>query len=329
MKILILGDRARYETYMPSLPFLRQQEMVFLNKETAPAQIAASAPNAQILFVDAITPVTGELIEQLPALKMIHSEGVGYEGIDLAAAARRGIFVCNNRGCNAGAVAEQAILLMLALLRGGVVGDRAVREGRQMAVKERAMADGLLEMSECTVGLYGFGDIAKATAARLAPFGCEVYYTSRTRRPTEEEELYHATYLPKEELLARCDILSLHCAVNDQTRGLADAAFFAAMKSGSYLVNTARGDLVDNQALKDAILSGHLAGAGLDVLSPEPVPADHLLTHLPEPYCNRLVFSPHLGGITAASFRRAHLHMWRNAERVVDGHRPDNIVNGL
>ena len=101
------------------------------------------------------------------------------------------------------------------------------------------------------------------------------------------------------------------------------------MKAAALLINTARGELVDNLALRQALLEGRIAGAGLDTVAPEPVAADHPLLTLPAPACDRLVLAPHLGGITGASFRRAHLHMWRNAERVADGHKPDNIVNGL
>ena len=117
MKILILGDQARYEKYMPALPFIRQQELVFLDKSSSLSTVLAAAPDAEILFVDAITAVPAEWIHGLPRLKMIHSEGVAYDKIDLDAARERGIYVCNNKGCNAGAVAEQAIMLMLMLLR--------------------------------------------------------------------------------------------------------------------------------------------------------------------------------------------------------------------
>lgn len=329
MKILILGGRDRYETYMPLLPFIRQQELVFMDKESSEEEILAQAADAGIIFADAIAPVRASLICRMPGLKLIQSEGVAYDKIDLDAARERGIWVCNNRGCNAGAVAEQAIMLMLMLLRGGVTGDRAVREGLQMEVKERCMTGGLIELSACRVGLVGFGDIAKATAERLAPFGCEVYYYSRHRRPVEEEERFGVTYLPLEELAASCDIVSLHCPVTAETRNMVDSRFLGWMKRTAYLVNTARGELVDNEALCRALTDGTIAGAGLDTIAPEPVTADNPLLHLPTPAEDRLVLSPHLGGITEAAFRRSHLHMWRNAERVADGHTPDNIVNGL
>ena len=127
MKILVLGAQARYEKYLPQLPFIRQQELVFRDKDTPVEQLLARDADADILFVDAITPVPAALIGGMPKLKLVHSEGVAYDKIDLAAARARGVYVCNNKGCNAGAVAEQAIMLMLMLLRREIPGDRAVR----------------------------------------------------------------------------------------------------------------------------------------------------------------------------------------------------------
>ena len=329
MHIVVLGQEARYQAYRPAMPFLDQQTPAFLDKDSTEAEIAAASPEAEVLFVDAITPVTASLMDRLPKLRLIHSEGVAYDRIDLDAARQRNIYVCNNKGCNAGAVAEQAILLMLMLLRHALPGDRAVRAGRQMEMKERYMVEGITELSACKVGLVGFGDIGRATAERLAPFGCELYYYTRHRRAPEEERKYGVTYLPLEELAAACDIVSLHCAVNDETRNMVDDAFLGRMQPTAYLINTARGDLVDNDALVRALTEGRIAGAGLDTLAPEPVPADHPLVTLPPEIQDRVALAPHLGGITEASFRRAHAHMWRNAERLAAGERPDCVVNGL
>ena len=314
MKIVVLGTRERYEKYLPDLPFARAQTPVYLDKDSREEQILAAAGDAEAIFADAIAPVSGSLIARMPDLKLIHSEGVAFDKIDLAAARARGIDVCNNKGCNAAAVAEQTILLMLTLLRRAPEGDRAVRRGRQMEMKERSMVKGITELGTCRVGLVGFGDIARATAERLAAFGCELYYYTPRRRAPEEEARWNVTYLPLEELAAKCDLVSLHCAVTEQTRNMVDEAFLARMKPTAYLINTARGDLVDNLALRRALMEGRIAGAGLDTLAPEPVR-------------DRVVFSPHLGGITEGAFRRGHLHMWRNAERVAAGEKPDNIVN--
>lgn len=327
LKIVILGTKARYQRYLPDLPFARAQVPVYLDKDSREEEILAAAGDAEVIFVDAITPVSAHLLEQMPRLRLIHSEGVAFDKIDLAAARARGIDVCNNKGCNAGAVAEQAILLMLMLLRRALEGDRAVRQGRQMEMKERSMVEGITELSACRVGLVGFGDIAQATAARLAPFGCTLCYYAPHRRSPEEEARWGVTYLPLEELAASCDIVSLHCAVTDRTRSMVDEAFLDRMKPTSYLINTSRGELVDNQALRRALVEGRIAGAGFDTLAPEPVPADHPLVDLPPEIRDRVVFSSHLGGITEGAFRRSHLHMWRNAERVAAGERPDNIVN--
>mgnify|MGYP002801474569 FL=1 len=329
MHIVVLGQEARYQAYRPAMPFLDRQTPAFLDKDSTEAEIAAASPEAEVLFVDAITPVTASLMDRLPKLRLIHSEGVAYDRIDLDAARQRNIYVCNNKGCNAGAVAEQAILLMLMLLRHALPGDRAVRAGRQMEMKERYMVEGITELSACKVGLVGFGDIGRATAERLAPFGCELYYYTRHRRAPEEERKYGVTYLPLEELAAACDIVSLHCAVNDETRNMVDDAFLGRMQPTAYLINTARGDLVDNNALVRALTEGRIAGAGLDTLAPEPVPADHPLVTLQPEIQDRVALAPHLGGITEASFRRAHAHMWRNAERLAAGERPDCVVNGL
>ena len=327
MKILVLGTKARYQRYLPDLPFARAQEPVYLDKSSSEEKILAAASDAEVIFVDAITPVSGTLMERMPRLRLVHSEGVAFDKIDLAVARSLGIDVCNNKGCNAAAVAEQAVLLMLMLLRRALEGDRAVRQGRQMEMKERSMVEGITELGACKVGLVGFGDIAKATAERLAPFGCALYYYTPHRRSPEEEARWGVTYLPLEELAAECDMVSLHCAVTEQTRNMVDAAFLARMKPTAYLINTGRGDLVDNLALRRALEEGRIAGVGLDTLAPEPVPADHPLVDLPPELRDRVVLSPHLGGITEGAFRRSHLHMWRNAERVAAGEKPDNIVN--
>ncbi len=328
-KIIVLGDRKRYEAYMP--PFVRDLpvELVWSSPAAPAAQVIAQAPDAQIVLADAIAPVGAELIEGLPQLRLIHSDGVGYNGIDLAAARARGVYVCNCKGCNADAVAEVAVMLMLMVTRRAVTGYRAVIEGRQMAYKEAVMAAAVPEFADHSVGLVGLGDIARATARRLAPFGNRLYYYAPHRRKAEEERALNVTYLPLEELAATCGILSLHCAVTPETEGMVDGALLAKMRPGSFLVNTSRGQLVDNMAVRAALLSGHLAGAGFDTLWPEPTPADHPLVDLPLEVRDRVVYLPHIAGNTGPAFRRAYATVWGNVRRLLDGQRPENVVNGL
>ncbi len=329
MKILIVGSRDRYERFLPEKIRSGDFQLVFAPRGSTNQQLLELAADAQVLLADAISPVDRALIEAMPNLNMVHSEGVAYNAIDIEAARERGIFACNNRGCNADAVAEQTLMLMLMLLRRGVPGHRAVREGRQIQYKEQAMSDGITELGDCTVGLIGLGDIAQSTARLLRAFGCSVYYYAPHRRAPSAEMAMSVSYLPLETLIARCDIVSLHCPVNDETRHMVNEHFLSRMRPTAYLINTGRGDLVDNAALRAALVEGRIAGAGLDTISPEPTPADHPLVDLPEHLRDRVVYSPHLGGITTGSFQRAHQNMWSSVLALSQGKRPNHIVNGL
>ncbi len=247
MKILVFGPRDRYDVYRPPFADEMPVELVFRRPDQTYVQAAQENADARIIFVDAITDVGPDVMDQLPELKMIHSEGVGYNCIDCQAARERGIYVCNNKGCNAESVAEHTIMLMLMALRFGIPGHNAVIQGQQIQMKQKAIAAHAPGLFQCAVGLVGFGDTAQATARRLASFGCKLYYYTRHRRPPQVEEDFGVTYLPLEELTAQCDIISLHCAVTDETREMVDGAFLARMKPNSILVNCGRGDLVDNR----------------------------------------------------------------------------------
>ena len=191
------------------------------------------------------------------------------------------------------------------------------------------MVSGARELGELDVGLIGLGDIGQATARRLRPFGCKLFYYTAHRRPPQAEEELGVTYLPLAELAAQCDILSLHCAVTSQTTHMVNAGFLSRIKPGAILVNTARGQLVDNQAVRQALIDGRLGSIAIDTFDPEPTPADHPLVNLPPQAADRAIFSPHLGGNTSSSFRRAHWNMWNSAKLILEGKRPNFIVNGL
>lgn len=327
MKVLIAGGKERYQKLFPDFAKDLPVELVFCARDASPEEMAAACPDAGALLVDAITPVSAQAMDLLPQVKLIHSEGVAYSAIDTAAAKERGIYVCNNAGCNAAPVAELAIMLMLMLTRLALPAHRAVREGRQIQFKENIMQEGGLELGELSVGLVGFGDIGQAAARRLKPFGCPLYYYAPHRRPEALEEELGASYLPLEELAARCDAVMLACSVNESTKGMVNRDFLARMKSGAFLINTSRGELIDNLALREALLEGKIAGAGLDTIAPEPTPADHPLVDLPEHIRDRVICTAHLGGITEGSFRRAHTNIWNNVRLILEGKRPVHVVN--
>lgn len=278
--------------------------------------------DADVLVVDAMGSVEKELINVLPSLKLIQSEGVGYQGVDLEAAANRGVAVCNNPGINDTAVAEQAIMLMLSCLKNARNLDRAVRIGRQIETKKEYFGK-LKELSECTVGLIGFGKIARKTAQFLKPFGARVLYSNRTRYEELESE-YSVSYADMDTLLSESDIVSLHLPANSRTAGIADAFFFSKMKCGACFINTARGELVDNNALVEALLNGRLSMAGLDVIAPEPVMPDNPL--LDKRIEDKILFSPHIGGLSSATVSKLYQGVLKNIIRIQNSEEPINRV---
>lgn len=327
MKLLVIGDEKRFEKFLPDLDIVRQVETVVVPRGTSDEEIIERVGDVDFIAADAISPVSSRLIENFPSLKLIHSEGVAYNAIDVAAAREHGVTVCNNAGMNAKAVAEQAVLLMLACLRHAVEGDRDVREGRQIKAKERLMVQGIRELGDCSVGLVGMGAIAVETTKLLHAFGCDVSYWNRNQRPADTEKELGVTFMPLDELARTCDIVSIHVPVTPETENLVDEDFLAAMKPNGILINTARGEIVDQVALARALEAGTIEAAGLDTLSPEPVAADHPLALLEGDAANRLVLSPHIGGVTEGFFRRAWANIWNNIAHVAAGEQPTCIVS--
>jgi len=329
MKVLVLGPQKHYETYMPDLPITQQVEIVYGKRSLPDEELAALYPDAEVICVDAVRTTTRGLIDNLPNLKMIHSEGVGFDRIDSAAAREKGVYVCNNPGSNAQGVAEHTVMMMLALMRSLLPNHLAMQAGEAKAALKQMVTNPLRELGDCTVGLVGFGHTAKAVAHLLHAFGTHVCYYAPHRRTAEEEAAYNVTYLPLEELRSTCDIISLHCPANAETQNLVDEAFLQGMKPSALLINTARGTLVNTAALRRGLEEGWLFGAGLDTLDQEPVSADHPLVALPPELQSRVVLSPHISGVTTAFYRRGHLNMWQNIAKVAAGERPGTVVNGL
>ncbi|MDD5832782.1 MAG: NAD(P)-dependent oxidoreductase [Clostridiales bacterium] len=328
MNILHIGKPGNMERFSAPDSLLYSSDAIDMPSRLTDEEYASAAPDTEHIIVDAITPVSAELIAAFPRLKSIHSEGVAYNRIDVEAASGRGICVCHSRGMNASAVAEQTVLLMSGMLKNIVLNDAAVRNGSQISVKESYMQRGdLMELADCSVGLVGFGNIAEATAHLLKAYGVsEIFYYKRHRLSSEREAALGISFRPLSELLSVSDIVSLHCPVTRETEKMADAAFFGKMKDGAYFVNTARGELVDDTALADALRSGKLKMAGLDTLNNEPVTVDNYLLSQSD-IRDRLLLSPHIGGITASSFRRSYRMIWEDIKTVSEGGIPSRAVN--
>ena len=248
------------------------------------------APGDAEVLLHVLAPVTAEAIAAAPKLRLIQKLGTGVNTIALEAAQARGVAVCNMPGANSRAVAEMALALMFAVLRRTVSLDAEVRAGRWQP--DPALLDNCGEIAGRTVGLVGFGQSASRLAVILEAMGATVVYTARSRH---EEAGFE--YLPLPDLLARADIVSLHVPLDAQTRNLVDPF---AMKRGAVLINVARGGLVDEARLAEALDSGHLRGAGLDVFAEEPAGPQHPLLAL-----RNVVVSPHVAWLTPETLARS------------------------
>lgn len=258
----------------------------------------------------------GEELAHATRLKLIQRQGVGYDNLDVESAAARGIAVCLCPIGTPEAVAEHTIMLMLGAGRHLPAVQREVAAG---AWPKWAYRDRSIGLQGTAVTLVGFGRIGQAVAERLLVFGAQVTAVHRPSRPIDPAWGARGvrTTDDLDGVLADTTILSLHCPLTPATRGLIDRRRLAALPDGAVLVNTARGELVDEEALRDALASGGLAGAGLDVLAEEPPPADHPLRTLPN-----VLLTPHLAaGVRAVQHRKAEVVM-DNARAVLDGREP-------
>nr|WP_240760744.1 2-hydroxyacid dehydrogenase [Mycolicibacterium sp. CR10] len=270
-------------------------------------------PDAEVIW-HVLRPISGDDLSQAPRLRLVHKLGAGVNTIDVDAATARGVAVANMPGANAASVAEGAVLLMLAALRRLPELDRITREGRGWP-SDPTLGETVRDIGSCTVGLVGYGNIAQRVETIVTAMGADVVHTS-----TRDDGLPGWRNLT--ELLSVSDIVSLHLPLTTDTAGLLGRDALASMKSSAVLVNTSRGPIVDEDALVDALRSGGLAAAGLDVFAVEPVPADSPLLEL-----DNVVLTPHVTWYTADTMRRYLEFAVDNCERLRDGRDLANLVN--
>jgi phosphoglycerate dehydrogenase-like enzyme len=255
--------------------------------------------------------VTSGMLGQARKLRFIQAPGAGSDGIDLEAAAARGIPVATTACGIADEVAELTFALMLAVARRVVELDRELRKGNWLMWDRRLVSR---TITGRTLGIVGMGRIGREVASRARSFKMDIFYSDPL--PTAEYPR-----LPLDELLASSDIVSLHVPLNATTRRLIDRERIARIKPGAILINAARGEVVDEQALSEALHDGRLAGAGLDVFDPEPPLATSPLLKM-----DNVVVTPHVGSGTLDSTKlRARAYM-RNIQRFVAGEEPDGLI---
>ena len=271
------------------------------------ARFASEMRDAEVLW-HFLEPVTQDVIAAAPRLRLIQKIGVGVNTIDLAAARARDVRVCNMPGTNSRAVAEATLALMLAASRSLLSFDLVTRKGEGWRWDPKRQ-DRLRELGGRCIGLVGYGSIPRILAPILDAMQAEVIYHARSPKPDAIGE-----FVALPELLARADIVSLHIPLDSETQHMIDAKALATMKPGSILVNTARGGLVDEAALIEALRQGPLAAAALDTFEQEPTARDNPLMRL-----ENVIVMPHVAWLTTDTLDRSLLVAVENCRRLDSG----------
>lgn len=282
-----------------------------------PDEIAAFIGDADAL-INHLAPVTAQMLDRLPALRLIAVARGGPVNIDMAAAREHGIKVASAPGRNASAVAEFTIGMMLAQTRLLTAGHAALSRGEWRGDLYRADRSGD-ELCNMTVGLIGYGHIGSKIPKLLRPFGCRVLVSDPHVLLDAADQDAGVEQVDLDTLLGASDIVSLHARVAPDTLGFIDAAAFARMKRGAYFINTARGPLVNYPDLYDALVSGQLRGAGLETFAVEPCAPDDPLLRLPN-----VSLTPHVAGASLQTVRRTAAMMAEELRRHIAG---DDVLN--
>ncbi len=282
--------------------------------------IVERAEGAQIVLTNK-TPLRAETIGKLPELRYIGLIATGYDNVDVQAARERGITVTNVPAYSSASVAQLVLALLLELCHRVGLHSDAVRDGEWAKSPDFSFRKApLIELEGRTMGIVGLGDIGRRVAKLALAFGMKVVTVSRTKRQLTGE-LAEVEYVQLDELFAESDVISLHCPLTEETKGMIRRESLAAMKRTAFLINTGRGGLVVEEELADALRRGIIAGAGLDVLSKEPPPADHPLVGAPN-----CLITPHIAWSTQEARLSLMQGISRNVERYLAGE-PENIVN--
>ncbi|HEU0168692.1 MAG TPA: 2-hydroxyacid dehydrogenase [Chloroflexota bacterium] len=296
-------------------------QLTFLPRSASETSVLEGLGEADCLFGTPPADVSLAVNVALGRLKLVQLLSAGYDTLDIDAMRGSEVVVCNNGGANAISVAEHTIMMMLAVLRRLTEIDAGLHAG---TYKRLGNAD-LHELCGRTVGLIGFGPVGREVARRLTGFQTHTIYYDVVRAPASVEAQLSASFVEPEQLLTASDIVSLHVPLNDQTRALINRDTLARLRPDAVLINTARGELVDEPALATAVAEGRLLGAGLDVFSVEPPPPDHVLLRAGP----RVIATAHNAGPTWESWPRRFANAYANVARVARGEPPQWVIPEL
>ena len=280
-------------------------EIRFLPEQTQDALLDEAA-NADYILAGGRLKISRKVLDQAKKLQMIQRSGVGLDALDLDAIKENGIPLYVNQGVNAESVAEHTLLLMLACLRKLPSINSNTRNG---IWKRQEQGIQTAELKGKTVGIIGMGNIAKTLVGLLKPFHVRILYYNHAQMPAEFESQNNISFAGIDELLRSSDIVTIHCALNPETRNLINAETIGIMKPGAILINTARGEIVDPVAVANALHYGSLSYAAFDVHAKEPIPNDYPLRDI-----ENVILTPHIAGVTEDSFRAMMHDAFRNIE---------------
>lgn len=316
MKIVILDAYAANPGDLSWDEFAALGELTVYDR-TAQEDAAARIGDAEVVFINKVR-LTDEIFAACPNLKLVSILATGYNIVDLAAAKRRGITVCNVPGYSTRAVVQMTFALLLEICQQVGLHSGAVHTGRWQTCPDFCFWDRpLIELDGKTMGIVGYGAIGSAVGTVAQALGMKLLVTARHEKPVPED----ARFVSLPELLAQSDVVSLHCPQTAENARMIDAGALAQMKDGAILLNTARGGLLDEQAVADALRSGKLLAAGMDVVSAEPIRADNPL--LTAPNC---FLTPHIAWAPLETRRRLQAISAENLRAFLAG-KPQNVVN--
>lgn len=316
MKIVILDAYAANPGDLSWDEFAALGELTVYDR-TAQEDAAARIGDAEVVFINKVR-LTDDTFAACPNLKLVSILATGYNIVDLAAAKRRGITVCNVPGYSTRAVVQMTFALLLEICQQVGLHSGAVHTGRWQTCPDFCFWDRpLIELDGKTMGIVGYGAIGSAVGTVAQALGMKLLVTARHEKPVPEG----ARFVSLPELLAQSDVVSLHCPQTAENARMIDAGALAQMKDGAILLNTARGGLLDEQAVADALRSGKLLAAGMDVVSAEPIRADNPL--LTAPNC---FLTPHIAWAPLETRRRLQAISAENLRAFLAG-KPQNVVN--
>ncbi len=316
MKIVILDAYAANPGDLSWDEFAALGDLTVYDR-TAQEDAATRIGDAEVVFINKVR-LTDEIFAACPNLKLVSILATGYNIVDLAAAKRRGITVCNVPGYSTRAVVQMTFALLLEICQQVGLHSGAVHTGRWQTCPDFCFWDRpLIELDGKTMGIVGYGAIGSAVGTVAQALGMKLLVTARHEKPVPEG----ARFVSLPELLAQSDVVSLHCPQTAENARMIDAGALAQMKDGAILLNTARGGLLDEQAVADALRSGKLLAAGMDVVSAEPIRADNPL--LTAPNC---FLTPHIAWAPLETRRRLQAISAENLRAFLAG-KPQNVVN--